>query len=396
MENINSDLIRGNIDTIILKTMLNGDMYGLDIIKEVENKSNGTYNLKQPTLYSCLKRLENQELISSYWLDSDIGGKRHYYKLTEKGHETIKTKQEEWSKSKLIIDNLLGDFNYDEYRLVKKDDYKKIIEGKPVIQYVTVPEGSISQNNNSIINSNTSNLSNFNDNKDSIPASNEVISPIENNYSQDIIVSGDTITNTIEIASNDSLNFTDDGFNDNYDNNNETTETLQKNDEYEEVSTDITNISISENRPNPYDNELISFKPKNENKNNDSYANTKSQEIQPVISNSFDKKESININALEPEKTIQQDLFSEAFMPYQNKVDNVFDEFTTNVTKLNNFDYTGQNKNEVETQNNKNSRDELPSELSILNEAIESNEKIENNEENKDFSEPQENNRRGN
>lgn len=130
MQNIDSDLIRGNIDTIILKTMLSGDMYGLDIIKEVENKSNGTYELKQPTLYSCLKRLENQELISSYWLDSDIGGKRHYYKLTEKGHDVLSKKQEEWSKSKFIIDNLLGDFNSDEYRLVKKDDYDKIIEGK--------------------------------------------------------------------------------------------------------------------------------------------------------------------------------------------------------------------------------------------------------------------------
>ena len=87
MKNIDSDLIRGNIDTIILKTMLDGDKYGLDIIKEVEARSNGTYELKQPTLYSCLKRLENQELISSYWLDSDIGGKRHYYKLTDKGRE---------------------------------------------------------------------------------------------------------------------------------------------------------------------------------------------------------------------------------------------------------------------------------------------------------------------
>ena len=66
MQNINSDLIRGNIDTIILKTMENGDMYGLDIIREVENKSSGTYELKQPTLYSCLKRLENKELISSF------------------------------------------------------------------------------------------------------------------------------------------------------------------------------------------------------------------------------------------------------------------------------------------------------------------------------------------
>ena len=95
MQNIGSDLIRGNIDTIILKTMLDGDKYGLDIIKEVESRSNGTYELKQPTLYSCLKRLENQELISSYWLDSDIGGRRHYYKLTEKGRDFYNKKQEQ-------------------------------------------------------------------------------------------------------------------------------------------------------------------------------------------------------------------------------------------------------------------------------------------------------------
>lgn len=148
MQNIDSDLIRGNIDTIILKTMVDGDKYGLDIIKEVETRSNGTYELKQPTLYSCLKRLENQELISSYWLDSDIGGKRHYYKLTEKGKETLQKKQEEWSKSKFIIDNLLSTFNYDEYRLVKKDDYEKIIEGKQ-FEYSPAEPVSVIQNSES-------------------------------------------------------------------------------------------------------------------------------------------------------------------------------------------------------------------------------------------------------
>lgn len=130
MQNIDSDLIRGNIDTIILKTMLNEDKYGLDIIKEVSDKSSGTYELKQPTLYSCLKRLENQELISSYWVDSEIGGKRHYYKLTDKGREFYNKKQEEWAKSKFIIDNLLSNYNYEEYRLVKKDDYDEIIQNK--------------------------------------------------------------------------------------------------------------------------------------------------------------------------------------------------------------------------------------------------------------------------
>ena len=130
MQHIDSDLIRGNIDTIILKTMLNEDKYGLDIIKEVGEKSSGTYELKQPTLYSCLKRLENQELISSYWVDSDIGGRRHYYKLTDKGREFYNKKQEEWAKSKFIIDNLLSNYDYEEYRLVKKDEFDEIIQQK--------------------------------------------------------------------------------------------------------------------------------------------------------------------------------------------------------------------------------------------------------------------------
>lgn len=130
MRNIDSDLIRGNIDTIILKTMLEEDKYGLDIIKEVEERSSGTYELKQPTLYSCLKRLENQQLISSYWQDSDIGGRRHYYKLTDKGREFYAQKQEEWAKSKFIIDNLLSNYDYEEYRLVKKDEYDQIKQDK--------------------------------------------------------------------------------------------------------------------------------------------------------------------------------------------------------------------------------------------------------------------------
>lgn len=130
MQHIDSDLIRGNIDTIILKTMLKEDKYGLDIIKEVGEKSSGTYELKQPTLYSCLKRLENQELISSYWVDSDIGGRRHYYKLTDKGRDFYAKKQEEWAKSKFIIDNLLSNYDYEEYRLVKKDEFDEMLQKK--------------------------------------------------------------------------------------------------------------------------------------------------------------------------------------------------------------------------------------------------------------------------
>ena len=104
---IDSDLIRGHIDTIILKILKDGDRYGYEICKEVEEKTGGEYELKQPTLYSCLKRLEEHKLISSYWKDSDIGGKRHYYKLTNKGIQTLDKNQENWQKSRSIIDSLI-------------------------------------------------------------------------------------------------------------------------------------------------------------------------------------------------------------------------------------------------------------------------------------------------
>ncbi|MEG1582188.1 MAG: helix-turn-helix transcriptional regulator [Clostridia bacterium] len=104
---IDGDLLRGNIDTIILKTLVSGHKYGYEICKEIDTKSSGTYELKQPTLYSCLKRLEDKEFITSFWEDSEIGGKRHYYDLSEKGQDLLKENQLNWERSKLVIDNLI-------------------------------------------------------------------------------------------------------------------------------------------------------------------------------------------------------------------------------------------------------------------------------------------------
>ena len=110
---INSDLIRGNINTIILKALFEGDRYGYDIIKEIEQKSGGQYVLKQPTLYSCLKRLEVQGFIRSYWGAKSIGGRRKYYTLTDMGRECFITSQTEWEYSRTVIDKLISERTYD-------------------------------------------------------------------------------------------------------------------------------------------------------------------------------------------------------------------------------------------------------------------------------------------
>lgn len=104
---INSDLIRGHIDTIILKILFNGDNYGYEIIKTVARNSEYTYELKEPSLYTSLKRLEKQNYIESYWGNESQGGRRKYYKITEIGRKALNIALSEWSTAQKVINKLL-------------------------------------------------------------------------------------------------------------------------------------------------------------------------------------------------------------------------------------------------------------------------------------------------
>ena len=63
---ITADLIRGHTDTIILAKLMERDSYGYEINKAVYNASNQLYELKEATLYTAFKRLEDAGCISSY------------------------------------------------------------------------------------------------------------------------------------------------------------------------------------------------------------------------------------------------------------------------------------------------------------------------------------------
>ncbi len=80
-----------DIIPLILYELEDGDKYGLEIIKNIQDKTNDQIEIKQPALYNVLKKLEKSRFISSYWQDSEIGGKRHYYKITEAGKLQLST-----------------------------------------------------------------------------------------------------------------------------------------------------------------------------------------------------------------------------------------------------------------------------------------------------------------
>ncbi|OPJ64649.1 PadR family transcriptional regulator [Clostridium oryzae] len=106
-DNISSDLIRGHIDTIILRILLDGDNYGYEIIKAIGLKSEGQYELKEPSLYTSLKRLEGNRLIQSYWGDETQGGRRKYYKITEEGKAVYEKSLRQWKIARNLIEKLI-------------------------------------------------------------------------------------------------------------------------------------------------------------------------------------------------------------------------------------------------------------------------------------------------
>ena len=104
---IAGDQIRGHTDAIILARLLQSDSYGYEINKIISTLSSGRFELKEATLYTAFKRLEELGYIASYWGDSGAGARRRYYTITPTGREACHRLLGEWAETKEIMDKLL-------------------------------------------------------------------------------------------------------------------------------------------------------------------------------------------------------------------------------------------------------------------------------------------------
>lgn len=104
---LSSDILRGHTDTIILKLLMDGDKYGYQITKLIYEYSDNVYELKEATMYSSLKRLEQDNHITSYWGDETQGGRRKYYRITKSGRKLFESNKANWDYSKKILDKLM-------------------------------------------------------------------------------------------------------------------------------------------------------------------------------------------------------------------------------------------------------------------------------------------------
>lgn len=93
---ISKDLIAASATPLILSILSHGDSYGYDIIRKVEELSDGEMQWAEGMLYPILHRLEKKELVESYWGKAKTGRKRKYYRLRKSGLEELSEQRKHW------------------------------------------------------------------------------------------------------------------------------------------------------------------------------------------------------------------------------------------------------------------------------------------------------------
>lgn len=108
---INKELLKGSTTVLILSILNRKDMYGYEMIKEIDLRSKGIFSFKEGTLYPILHNLENANYIEAYWDSSTGSRKRKYYKITQAGKDILLEKESEWKLFSETVNNVLWEEN---------------------------------------------------------------------------------------------------------------------------------------------------------------------------------------------------------------------------------------------------------------------------------------------
>ena len=92
------DQITSSIDSLLLGLLSGQAMYGYQIIKELDARSQGYFKFKEGTLYPALHRLEKNKMVEGKWRVLSNGQQRKYYYITEKGLATLVEKRCSWQE----------------------------------------------------------------------------------------------------------------------------------------------------------------------------------------------------------------------------------------------------------------------------------------------------------
>ena len=101
-DSLRGELRRGSL-TLAVLAQLRAEHYGYTLRKALADLG---LQIDEGTLYPLLRRLENQELLTSEWRDEG-GRKKRFYKLSPNGRQILKQLLAEWKGINDSLDRIL-------------------------------------------------------------------------------------------------------------------------------------------------------------------------------------------------------------------------------------------------------------------------------------------------
>ena len=101
------EALKGHLDLLLLAVLENGPAHGYAIIERLRERSGGTFDLPEGTIYPALHRLEEDQLLNSEWTEG-AGRRKRVYRLTAKGSQELTRRQAEWRRFAQAVDATVG------------------------------------------------------------------------------------------------------------------------------------------------------------------------------------------------------------------------------------------------------------------------------------------------
>ena len=104
---VDKSLISGSTSLLLLKLLSEKDMYGYEMIEELEKRSEYVFSLKAGTMYPLLHAMESKKHLVSYEKEAQ-GKMRRYYTITKQGRAELLKKKEAWETYSKAVGQVIG------------------------------------------------------------------------------------------------------------------------------------------------------------------------------------------------------------------------------------------------------------------------------------------------
>jgi DNA-binding PadR family transcriptional regulator len=103
---MDSDLVKGHLDLLLLGILRDEPRHGYGVISSLRERTAGTFDLSEGTVYPALHRLQDHGMLASDWEDM-AGRRRRVYRITEAGGVALAGAQQRWRGFAGAVDAVL-------------------------------------------------------------------------------------------------------------------------------------------------------------------------------------------------------------------------------------------------------------------------------------------------